>query len=544
MAKISPRTYKLMWDTHSTTGIVIGLALFVIFFTGALLLFRGEIRQWEEPDLRTTPGERASLNALTRPVLDSLGQGETPPSYIYLGLPDAHHGSLYMYLTGGTVGASHDVWVNPKNGQWISNPEEGAVTQLLYYLHFFFQFGEWGLYLAGLISLFALLAIVTGTVVHWDRLVNDFFQFRPRKNLRVAWADAHKVLGTIGLPFQTMYAFTGAYFGLVGLIALPYAALLFGGNMGDFYREAGYYAPPVQIESVEAVSGPPRLERLAARAENAWPEFEVQTLIVHNMGAPDSRVEILGRQRGVVFGGTGSVVFHGSTGEELLRQPPEEAGALNQAVQSMAVLHFAEFGGLMLKVLFFLLALGSSAVILTGNLTWLEVRRKEDRPINTILARLTAGVATGMVPATALLFLADRFIPDAAAHPDWWTNGAFFGSWLLCVVYALARPHIARTHRALLVAGGLLALLIPVANGLTTGHWPWVAWTSGLGAVLAVDTGAVLCGLTALGLAACLDVAATAPPEDPAPRPSERSAPLSRPENAPLKTTNVDPATG
>lgn len=511
MPKLSPRTYKLMWDAHSATGIVIGLALFVIFFTGALLLFRGEIRQWEEPALRATPGERASLDALARPVIDSLGRGQ-PPSYIYLGLPDEHHGSLYMYLTGGTTGgASHDVWVNPASGEWISNPQEGAVTQTLYYLHFFFQFGEWGLYLAGLISLFALLSITTGTVVHLERLVKDFFQFRPHKKLRVAWADAHKVLGTIGLPFQTMYALTGAYFGLVGLIALPYAALLFGGDMNDFYREAGYYAPPVQVDSVEATAGPSQLEQFAVRAGAPWPDFDVQTVIIHNMGAPNSRVEVLGRSRGAVFGGTGSVVFHGMTGEELLRQPPREAGALNKAVQSMAVLHFAQFGGLALDVLFFLLTLASCAVILTGNFTWLEVRRRQDRPINTVLARLTAGVATGIVPATALLFLSDRFVPGALAPPDVWTNFVFFGSWLLSVLYALIRRNIARTHRTLLVAGGLLALLIPVANGLTTGDWPWQAWSTGHWAVLGVDVGALLCGFAVLGLAACLEVEAASP---------------------------------
>lgn len=517
MPKISPRTYKLMWDAHSATGIVIGLALFVIFFTGALLLFRGEIRQWEEPALRISSNERASLDALTRPVLDSLGQGEAPPPYVYLGLPGEHHGSLYMYLTGGTVGTSHDVWVNPASGRWISNPDEGAVTRTLYYLHFFFQLGQWGLYLAGLVSLFALLAITTGTVVHLNRLVKDFFQFRAHKRLRVAWADAHKALGTIGLPFQAMYAFTGAYFGLVGLIALPYAALLFGGNMNDFYREAGYYAPRIQVDSAEVSANRPSLERFAARAGGAWPDFEVQTVIIYNMGQPNSRVEVIGRRRGTVFGGTGSVVFHGATGEELLREPPREAGALNQAVQSMAVLHFAEFGGLALEVLFFLLTLASSAVILTGNFTWLEVRRRQDRAVNKALARLTAGVATGLMPATALLFLTDRFLPNTVASPAWWTNVVFFGSWLLSVLYALARPNIARTHRALLVIGGFLALLIPIANGLTTGDWPWVAWDAGHWAVLGIDLGAVLCGCMMLGIAACLDVEAASPCSKPSP---------------------------
>lgn len=514
MPKLPPRAYKLMWDAHSATGIVIGLALFVLFATGALLLFRGEIRQWEEPSLRTTPGERASLDALTRPVFDSLGQGESKPSYAYIGLPDNGHGSLYVYVTGGTVGESHDVWVNPTTGDWVANPNEGAVTQTLYYLHFFYQFGLWGLYLSGVVALFGLLAVTTGTLVHLNRIVRDFFQFRPGEQLRVAWADAHKVLGTIGLPFQTMYAFTGAYFGLVGLIALPYASLLFGGSMNTFYQKAGYYAPTVEVDTIEATQATgASLERLLVRADRTWSDFDPKTVIVSNMGTATSRVEVLGRKRGSVFGGTGAVVYHGRTGEELLREPPRAAGALNEAVQSMEVLHFAEFGGRALQILFFLLAVGSCAVILTGNLTWLEVRKNQDRMINTILARLTAGVATGFAPASAVLFLADRWMPTGAATPDAWTDFAFFGSWMVCVVYALARSNIARTNRSLLVTGGVLVLIVPIANGVTTGDWPWVAWSAGHGAVLGVDIGALVCGLAFLGLATCLNVE-TAPSAD------------------------------
>jgi len=518
--KLPPRAYKLSWDAHSVTGIVIGLALFVLFATGALLLFRGEIRTWEEPALRAQPGERASIDALARPVLDSLGQGEAPPSYVYLGLPDTNHDNLYVYTAGPTVEGRRDTWVNPTTGAWVSNPDQGAVAQTLYYLHFFFQFGSWGLFFAGLVALFGLLAVVTGTAVHLGRIVKDVFQFRPSKQLRVAWADAHKVLGTIGLPFQSMYVFTGAYFGLVGLIALPYASLLFGGNVTDYYREAGYYAPTVETDSVAAAPDErPRLERLAARAERAWPDFDPKTMIVHGMGTADSRVEVIGRRAGTVFGGTGSIVYHGATGEELLREAPAEAGALNRAVQSMEVLHFAEFGGTALKILFFLLAVASCAVILTGNLTWLEVRDTEHRAVNRILERLTAGVATGFLPATALLFLGGQVLPAYTAHPDGGIDWMFFGSWGVAVCFALARRNVARTHRSLLVAGGGLALLLPLANGLMTGAWPWAAWAAGQWAVLGVDAAAVCCGGAALGVAACLNVDATPSADDTAPSP-------------------------
>ncbi len=102
-------------------------------------------------------------------------------------------------------------------------------------------------------------------------------------------------------------------------------------------------------------------------------------------------------------------------------------------------------------------------------------------------------------------------MPEGVAQPAWWANAVFFGSWLLAVLYTLAFRNVARTHRTLLVVGGVLTLLIPVANGLTTGDWPWVTWSMKRWAVLGVDVGATFCGIVSLGIAACLRVDAAPP---------------------------------
>lgn len=510
--KVKPRTFQIMWDTHSVCGIFIGLALFVIFFTGAFTLFRDAILVWEEPSLRTSTTEVASLDSLTREPLDALSSDGTTTSYVYLRMPTEYRSEMYLYAADGTE--PEKAWVNPETGEWVAGASHATVSTLIYYLHFFYQLDRWGMYLAGIIGLFTMLAITTGVIIHLHRLVKDFFQFRPGKKLRVAWADAHKVLGTIGIPFQLMYAFTGTFYCLLILVVLPYTMLLFDGDVSKLYQRAGYSPPHVTVDSVETPGGSASLDRIASKAEATWPGFEIHSMSLHNYGKPNAHVEVVGGLKDAAFGGSGTLLIHGVTGEVLAKRNPRQANVLNESVHVIEALHFATFGGTLLKVLFFFLALGSCAVILTGNLTWLEVRHTQDRAVVTVLSRLTAGVATGMVPATALLFLADRWMPAAVANPGWWANVAFFGSWAACVLYALVRSNVARTHRALLVMGGTLALLIPLANGLTTGDWLWVAWGAGYGSVLGVDVGTVLCGVGALGIAACLDVDAGPPATD------------------------------
>ncbi|WP_022835675.1 PepSY-associated TM helix domain-containing protein [Salisaeta longa] len=528
---IGRRTYTLMWDAHSVTGLVIGLALFVLFFTGALVLFRGEIRQWEEPALRTVQGPRQPLDALVTPVLDSLGKGQQPPSYVLMEMPTEHAGTLYLYAAGNTHKPSHTAWVNPVTGAWVSPPTGADATQTLYYLHFFYQLGRWGLYLTGFVGLFMLLAILTGTVVHWKRLVKDFFRFRPSKKLRVAWADAHKVLGTLGLPFQALFAFTGAYMGLLGLLALPYAALLYDGQPTQMYRDAGYYGPAVTVDSAAiAPAGLPRLQAFVARTERQWTDFEVTSVIASGLGTPTARVEVIGERRGAAVGGTGALVFHRTTGRILARRAPTAVGPLNSAVQTMERLHFAAVGGRALDLLFLLLALASCVVILTGNFTWLEARKRQDRWTHALMARATAGVATGLLPATALLFLAMRFLPTDAA-PALTAGPVFFGGWALALLYALAQPNVARTHRQLLIAGGGLALLLPLVNGWMTGDWLWTVGRTQRWSTWGVDVGAVCAGHAALAGAAWIDT----DPADEAPAPpSQRNG--RRPHEVTLQT--------
>lgn len=41
------RTYNILFHTHTVSGIVISVALYVIFFAGSFSFFRDEIVNWE-----------------------------------------------------------------------------------------------------------------------------------------------------------------------------------------------------------------------------------------------------------------------------------------------------------------------------------------------------------------------------------------------------------------------------------------------------------------------------------------------------------------
>jgi hypothetical protein len=115
---------------------------------------------------------------------------------------------------------------------------------------------------------------------------------------------------------------------------------------------------------------------------------------------------------------------------------------------------------------------------------------------------------------------------------DEWTDIAFFGAWALAATYALLRSTVARTHRQLLTTGALLCLLVPIANGTTTGTWLWTAWQTQQWSVLGVDLGALLLGTAALGLAAGITVDAASTPDDDADAAPAPASTMTQGENA------------
>ncbi|HAI43900.1 MAG TPA: hypothetical protein DCM40_40295, partial [Maribacter sp.] len=85
-----------------------------------------------------------------------------------------------------------------------------TLGEFLYRLHFFAQLPHpFGYYLSGFVAFFFLFALLTGIIVHWDKIISNFYVFRPMTKLKTVWTDAHTALGVIGFPFQFVYAVTG-----------------------------------------------------------------------------------------------------------------------------------------------------------------------------------------------------------------------------------------------------------------------------------------------------------------------------------------------
>lgn len=514
-AKLSPRAFTRFWDLHAWTGVVAGLVLYVMFVAGAITLFHAPLETWEEPLTQCPPAAETLDQSLARVLA---AQGSTPEDLWFYPPREGRGEPCFSHHDGA---AWRTACLDSRTGHLV--PEREHLAHFLYRLHFLWHdlTGRALYYVAGLLSVGLLLALVTGVLIHLKDLVRQLHRFRPDGSRRVLWSDMHKVLGVMGLPFQLMYAYTGAFLVLGPVVLGVFTGPVFG---GDEKLAAALAWGTAELDTPAAALPSPGLplEELTRRARIERPDLEPAYYHLLGHGRAGAAVEIIGLGGGSPRPGV-TVRLRASDGE-VLRTPADAAGPAAEARRWLRGLHLASFGGLHLRFLFFVLALAGCAAILTGNWVWLS-RRPETRG-NNILARLTAGVGAGTWVATAALFVASRALPL-----DWPLRGGaeeltFLAALAACITWALLAPDRRSLWQKQLALAAALFLPVPLLAARVSEAGLFGAGPK-LAPVVGVDAGLLVTSL-ALGATAWLlhrASRATAPLPPPAADPADPEDP-------------------
>lgn len=93
----------------------------------------------------------------------------------------------------------------------------------------------------GVISFLFGVAMISGSVIHWPRLMRELFLIRHGGNTKRYWKNVHNVVGIISFPFHMIFAISAAAMGLFSLVML--GTLAFGPEVGDAASEARTTGP-------------------------------------------------------------------------------------------------------------------------------------------------------------------------------------------------------------------------------------------------------------------------------------------------------------
>lgn len=505
---MSNKNYNVFFNTHTVSGIVISVALYVIFFAGAFALFKDEIQVWEEGKT-VSHIERKNINY--DKILSSLNKkyqltgrdleinfGEKS-DYIYVNMTASKDS-----IASETGKLSNLFFTNINSLKSKSYEEQYSLGEFLYRLHFFQQLPIIGIYLAGFVSLFFLFAIITGVIVHWKKIISNFFVFNPKATLKRLWADAHTALGIIGLPFQFIFAVTGTYFAMSLFVLLP-ANILYNGNQDKLMEDL---RPERKIQKwiVKSDIKKPSFNVFVKKAAVKWEGFHLTQAYVKNYGGVNMKYIISGEiESSNRFIGLGRITFNPYSGKTEIIKNPKKLNYNEDAQRVLTRLHFGDYGGITMKIVYFILALITCFVIITGVLIWIESRNKKSMTLRQRLYTAKIGhiylaVCLSMLPVTALSFLFVKFSKGIFLDKQSSIYYFYFIIWMIFILFFRYKRDNYYTNKISLLLGALFSFLIPISNGFISGNWIWITLYNNQYNIAFIDLLWLIIALISLGI--------------------------------------------
>lgn len=484
---MSKRNYNVFFDVHSVTGIIISVGLFVIFFCGAFSLIKYEVELWEK-------GEKVSHKALENFDFDkaiakiqdkgyNLQDADIMFHYseasndIYC-LVDAYGtDSPNRYADAGLTGYFK---INAETYEIYRYYHFYSFGEFIYRLHFFHQLPTIGIYLAGFISLFFFLAIISGLVIHWEKMWSNFFLFRKNKKLKTVFTDLHTSLGFISLPFQLMFAVTGMFLAMSVFALLP-AKEIYNGDTVKVYTE---FRPLYQYHELAGEKiDVPELNTFYNKAMSEYPSMHPHVVWFRNYGDESMLFQIDGEHENKQFVSESRLMYRIKTGEEISRKEPDQFHYADGGLEGIVYKsHFGNFGGKPIKVVYFLLAILTCVVIISGVIMWVEARNKRNteeklKRRNKAVEKFILSVSYALVVVSSVGFLFTLFIPETnQENRQTIIYSFFFWSWLVLTVFLYFTYRRKLTAQLSLILSAIAFLAAIVAHGVFTNQWPWISF--------------------------------------------------------------------
>jgi len=355
-------TIKAWYLAHKWTSLVCTLFMLLLCVTGLPLIFAHEIdhllgRSIEPPELANAQGP-ADLDAMLadaqarRPqdVLQYVVRDPEEPEFWFVRLgekiTDAEPSAFYFY--------------DSRTGEMLHEyPLGEGVMNVVLRLHVDMFAGLPGTLFLGFMGLLLAVAIVSGAVIYAPYMKKLRFGAIRRGRQRLKWLDLHNLTGIVTLVWLFAVGLTG----VINTLAIP----IFGQWQTTHLQEMA--APHMGGEPGPTGSA----ARAVAAAYEAAPGMELSFMAFPGTSFSTDRHFMAFMQgdtplsRKLLL----PLLIDGNTGKILERR---ELPWYVSALLLSQPLHFGDYGGMPLKVLWALLDLLAIAVLWSGVVLWLKRR--------------------------------------------------------------------------------------------------------------------------------------------------------------------------
>lgn len=494
---------RIYQKLHLWTGICSGILLFICFFAGALTMFKTEIAAWASPPSHVLP--QVPVERLD----ELLAKAQAKHPEISQGFTIHPEDPRYAPLTWSAAGRSRGVQLQTtewqasldEHGELISQQiTPNKLAELIDQLHRTagipgaMGHEQLGVLIMGVVSVLYFLALVSGVIFLLPTLVKTLFALRRNKGANRFWLDTHNLLGITALPFHIV-------------IALTVVVFAFHDQFYDALNQAVYKTPPsfmpASSHSAPAPQGLPNIAHVLQHANQYQAGYQAQSLSFAGLNSPRAMVRIeMYSDSAMMRGPLADFLALDPYDQQLMfsTMAPGSDGIYGRIVAVFFGLHFGSYAGMAGRWLYFILGLSGAMLFYSGNLLWLEKRRKlhkasADTPSSQpapqprkvrVMAALTVGCCLGSIVAVSASMLLGKWLYVWLSN----VNYAYLWSYYACFAAALAYCFYAGAARGaihLLRIGSALCIAMPLSSLMATVLPSLGVWAPQTGATWLVD---------------------------------------------------------
>lgn len=447
-------------EGHGWIGVFIAIPLFIIFWAGSLTLFYPEIKAWSILPHTSVNVEKSPLPV--NHVVDSVISNYEVDlkQRMFVVLPTSTQPLYEFYLPINNEKEYTSLFVNPLDGSVVGEIEDFHLADFLYQLHIDLNlpFGE---YIVGVVTLFFMVVLLTGVIVHFKKLITHFFYYRgANTTTRYQLTDLHNVVGVVSLPYTFIFALTGLMFNLGIVSQIVTLLFVYDGDRETMANDSGF--PRIVAQHSGVAQKMPDLDALIESWEQQQ-NAHASSIRLTNYQDKNALIRLIGHHN-ENFEQRIDMTYSVSQSAFSSEMNPKERNAFADGTRFLYALHFGHFAGMDVRIVFFILGICVCGLIIVGNMLWLHKfnnNKHISQQVKRTISALTLGGCAGIVPATALAFLLERILPASLSSRALYVELIFFGFYAVMIFTAFrSKNTIAMVSRIAFSSGIVLTLLL------------------------------------------------------------------------------------
>ena len=350
---------KIFFRLHSWIGVQLSILFFIVCFSGTLATLSHEYDWVFFPEIRAVDnGQKASYNTMVSNIKKAYPNGRIASFFN----PDETYLCNTVYVVSEKQ--LYYVFVNPYTGI-----VQGATTltfhrffrNLHYYLYIPFQVGNYT------VLFFAfILFISSGTALYfYKKWWKKLFELKRGKGKTVFYRSLHRLVGIWSVPFAILFSVTGIWY------------FVERANVGDVRKAIS--SPTPKVEMMSENEQPTKIDSYTLDYDTAVriAQQTIPNLTVKRISPPTNTKKpwyLNGKSTvALVRNRANRVYLHPQTFEVLKVQEASKISTITYINDIADPLHFGNWGGLLIKILWFIGGMALSSLILTG--IWIYIKR-------------------------------------------------------------------------------------------------------------------------------------------------------------------------